>query len=117
MYLYIVAEDKKIRDLAIKSLDLSRFDKVKEVVVNGRNTLSSYARSVRIIAKENGVPYKILVIFNSEHMTDNQIHISTNEYEEACITKNTSKEMRIYGYSENKKHVETTNNIQDFLNK
>jgi len=116
MNLYVVVENTKTRDLVNKSLDFSRFDKIQDIVVNGRNTIGSYARSVRLIAQEKGIPSKILVIFNAEGMDDRRLNIATAEKEEACITTNRSKKMRVFGYSTDR-HNKIVNNIQSFLNK
>ena len=118
MNLYIIAEDTNTCNKFFKSLDLKRFKEVRCIDVNRRNTIGSYARTTRIIAKEKGVPYRILVVFNAEHhVLNNELYnLAVAETEEACLVTSKSRDMRVFGYS-SYIHTEVVNKMQKFLDK
>ena len=118
MNLYIIAEDSNTRNKFFKSLDLKRFKEIRYIDVNRKNTIGSYARTTRIMAKEKGAPFRILVVFNAEnHALDNELYnLAVAEVEEACLTSKNNRTMRVFGYS-SYIHTDIVNKMQKFLDK
>ena len=97
--LFIVVEDDATADLFIKSLNKLKYERVYKIAVNGKNTIGSYARTVRLNANEEGKKYRVLVVFNADGLSGKWLNIHVSELEYACYTNSQSREMRVFGYS------------------